>query len=249
MEILVVSDLHVGSRYAVMPSVFGNFRANKVQKQILKKWREMCKAEKKPDYLVVNGDAVDGVGYASNGKEQWTTDKGEQIDAAVELVKEIDCDNVLVTYGSKYHTEENLNLDEAFARQVGAKHHGWEISLNPEGTKSHMHFSHQISVSTSVWQYRTTPLAKELVAALLNENVLPKYDVIGRAHAHYFCQVAFTSSMAFVGPCWQTRTPYMIRKGLALIPKLGYVKLSSEDGERWNLTAKTFDIPKPEVVS
>lgn len=244
LEILVVSDLHLGSRYAVMPRKWGGYTANKTQRKILKKWREMCKREK-PDLVVVNGDAVDGKQKASSGKELWTTDLDEQIDAAVELVKQINCNQFLVTYGSSYHTDLNLNADQVFAKRLGAEKAGWELNVKTEnGT---LHFSHQISVSSSAWQYRTTPLAKELVASLLHDDVLPKYKVIVRSHAHYFCAVSFSNNFAVVTPCWQTRTPYMVRKGLGLIPKLGYVVLSS-DGEDWMLRAETFDMPKPEVV-
>ena len=248
MKILVLSDIHSGSRYALSPPNFEGYSGNKIQKTIFKKWREMCATVKKPDILVLNGDITDGKGLASEGKEEWTTDIQMQIDAAERLIGMIDYGKAFLAYGSRYHTDENINADEAFAKQIGVKAHGWEINLAPEGTKSTMHFSHQISVSNSAWQYPTTPLAKELVAALLNEHCLPKYDIIGRAHAHYYCHVAFSHSFAFINPCWQVRTPYMIRKGLTLIPKMGYTVLSNDD-ETWDLLPETFDIPTPETVS
>jgi hypothetical protein len=140
-------------------------------------------------------------------------------------------------------------LDQQFAKQIGAQKHDYEISFQPKTLKDVIHLSHDISVSTSSWQYRTTPIAKELVAALLNEKELYSYKSIIRSHAHYFCTVAFTSNFGLITPCWQTRTPYMIRKGLSLIPKLGYVILSKEtkDGD-WRVQPHTFNMPRPELV-
>lgn len=247
VKILVVSDLHVGSRYALMPPKWGDVTANSVQKQILKMWNEMCQNEKNIDYLIVNGDAVDGIQPFNEGKELCISDVSEQVDAAESLVNQIDCDKILVTYGTTYHTKENPNLDEQFAKQIHAKAHDYEINFQPEGIKDIIHLSHQINVSTSSWQYRTTPLAKELVAALLNEKELYKYKSIIRSHAHYYCYVAFSKSFGLITPCWQTRTPYMIRKGLSLIPKMGYVTLNIEDGE-WKIDPHTHDLPRPKLV-
>jgi len=244
MRVLVISDLHVGSRYAIMPQHWKGFTAMKHQRFLLRKWKEMIRKVGHVDAVVVNGDAVDGKQKGSQGKGLWTSDVDEQIDAAVDLVRMIDFDRIHVTYGSIYHTEENLNADRVFARRIGATSHGDEIHGKMENGV--VHFSHQITVSSSAWQYRTTPLAKELVAAVLNDDVFPKYRVIVRSHAHYFCYAGFSKNFAIVTPCWQLRTPYMIRKGLALVPKLGYVLLIDEkDGI--SFVADTFDAPVREV--
>jgi len=249
VKILVISDMHVGSGYAIRPLKWKNTNANPVQRKILKKWDEMCRNEKDIDYLLINGDAVDGTGAAEEGKHQDIADTNEQVKAAAELVSMINCDKILVTYGSKYHTKENPNLDEQFAEEIGATKHDYEINFQPKTLKDVIHLSHNISVSTSSWQYRTTPIAKELVAALLNEKELYRYKSIIRSHAHYFCTVAFTSNFGLITPCWQTRTPYMIRKGLSLIPKLGYVILQKEKNEdQWTVDPHTFNIPRPELV-
>ena len=249
-KILVLADLHVGSKYALMPKQFNGYLAQKAQLKILEEWNNMCKRERKIDYLIIDGDIVDGKAKASDGKDVWTTDVDTQIEAAMELVKQIDYDKLLVAYGSPYHTEENRNADESFAKEMHAVSHGYELSFQPNSCRDIIHISHMIGVSAASWQYRTTPLAKELVAALLNEHALYKYKCIIRAHAHYYCTVAF-SSFGFITPCWQTRTPYMIRKGLSLVPKLGYVRLNVED-ERLShggMEAHTFDMPRDVLVN
>jgi len=252
IRILLLSDFHVGSKYSVKPRGFGEL--NPVQKAILKKWEEIVEREGEVDYLYVGGDTVDGVQPSEKGKELWTADVDEQIDAAMRLVKMVKYRKLIVTYGTTYHTDVNLNADEVFAKRMNADKHGWEIHFKPEKSKSIFHMSHGVGVSTSAWQYRTTGIAKELVHALLNEKELYAYTGIIRSHAHYFVSVSFSKSFGIITPCWQTRTPYMIRRGLALIPKLGYVVLDSLDGSgddginSWMIRVHTFDIPRPELT-
>ena len=177
----------------------------------------------------------------------WTADMDEQIEACCDLEKQIDYEKLLVTYGSAYHTKENLNCDQAFAKRMNAVAHGHELSFQPQGQKDIFHLSHAVGVSTSVWIYRTTALAKELVAALLNEKELHNYRGIIRSHAHYYCKVGFSNTFALITPCWQGRTPYMIRKGLALIPKLGWIVLDNDTGD-WRISENCFDMPRPNKV-
>lgn len=253
-KILIVNDMQVGSKYALMPEKWRDdegeqFYPNEIQSCILKKWNEMCEKEKDVNYLILNGEGIDGVQAASRGREVWTTDLSTQIDAAEELLKRIEYDKLLVTYGSIYHTDANLNADQMLAKQLGATKSGWEINFRPKGTGSTFHLSHEIGVSTSVAYYRTTAIARELVAALLQQDELYKYDVIVRSHAHYFVMVRFSKQIGLVTPCWQARTPYMVRKGLSLVPKLGYVVLENDgDVMPWRVRVETFNIPRPELT-
>lgn len=242
ISILIVSDLHVGSKVAVAPDYIEH-RNNPQQRELLRKWKEMCKHHY--NYMIINGDVVDGTQPANQGQDCWTTDLDEQIEAAEKLVKMVDYDKLLVTYGTPYHTKENLNADKAFAKQIGAVDHGWELSFKPEGQKDIFHLSHTVSASSSSWQYRTTPIAKELVASLLNEDALFKYRGIIRSHAHYYCKVNFSHQFGLITPCWQGRTPYMIRKGLSLVPKLGWIVLESDNTLKgWNIYEHMFDMPR-----
>lgn len=248
MDILVLADIHAGSKDAIMPAHFNGYSAQKTQLVILKEWNKMVESVGHVKYLVIDGDVVDGKAKAAEGKDVWTTDINEQVEAASELVKQINYDKLLVVYGTPYHTAENPNGDEIFARSMNASKHGYELSWQPDSCKDIIHISHGVGVSTSSWQYRTTPLAKELVAALLNENALYKYKCIIRAHAHYYVYVAF-SSFGFITPCWQSRTPYMIRKGLSMVPKMGYVLLPiSDEGMLGDVEAHTFDMPRMELT-
>jgi len=247
-KILVLSDLHVGSKYAVMPERFGNTVPNAIQRKILDEWIKMVDREKDVDAVFILGDIVDGLQRVNCGRELWTSDLDEQISAAQELVNMIDYDSALVVYGTPYHTEEGLNLDALFAKSINAKAHGWELSVKPNKSDEAIHLAHQVSTSGAPMMYRTTPIAKELMMALLHEKELFKYRAIIRAHAHYFVYVAFSNQFGWINPCWQDRNPYMTRKGLGLMPKLGYVVLNTPEDSSWGVIPKTFSISKPDLV-
>jgi hypothetical protein len=245
VRILLMSDLHCGSVYAVKHPNYGDMTNE--QKYIFNEWQEMVKREGHVDYLYVGGDIVDGLGKAEDGRYEWTTDITKQIDCAVDLVNMIDYDKLLVVYGTPYHIDSGLNADEEFAKRIGADAKGWELNFKPQGIGDIFHMSHKIGVSSGF--YRTTPLAKELVYALLNEKELHKYTGIIRSHAHYFVSVSFTSHFGIITPAWQSRTPYLVSKGLGLIPKLGYVMLEKYDKNgTWMIKPQTFNIMKPDLA-
>lgn len=243
---LFIGDTHVGSLYGVMPPKFQQYNYNSVQKKIFSEWKKMCHDVGKVDVLVLMGDMVDGTGKNSKGKDMWTTDIDKQIECAKELVDMIEYDKSAIVYGSPYHVEENLNADQMFAKKINATWHDNELVLKPKNDSGLIHIAHNISPSSSAFQYRTSGIAKELMMAVIHENVLGKIKAIVRAHAHFYVHVEFSSNMGWVNPCWETRTPYMIRKGLGLIPKLGYVVLEVEGG-RWSKYAYLFDMPPMEV--
>jgi hypothetical protein len=245
IKILLISDLHCGSLYAIKHPNYGDLTNE--QKYIFNEWQEMIKREGKIDYLYIGGDIVDGIGRAEDGKYEWTTDISKQIDCAIDLVNMIDYDKLLVVYGTPYHVDEGLNADEEFAKRIGANAMGWELNFKPQGFNDIFHMAHKVGVSAGY--YRTTPIAKELVYALLNEKELHKYTGIIRSHAHYFVSVSFTSHFGLITPCWQTRTPYLTSKGLGIIPKLGYVVLEKQDKNGiWLIRPQTFNIMKPELT-
>jgi len=244
---LFVGDMHVGSSYALMPPKFESTIASNLQKKIYGYWKQMVKDVGKVDVLVLMGDIIDGVGKNSNGREMWSTDVDKQIRCALELLKMIDFDKSVAVYGSEYHVEGNLNADQVLARELGCTYQGWELILKPQNSREKIHVSHNISVSSSAWQYRTTAIARELMFSLLNEREIGMYKCIVRGHAHYYVFVQYSSNMGWVNPCWQARTPYLVKKGLALVPKLGYTVLEVEDNDIWRHDVRTFSIPPPEV--
>ena len=94
-----------------------------------------------------------------------------------------------------------------------------------------IHCSHAIGVSMASPAYRTTPIAREMMLATINEKEYGKYDLIARGHAHYYVRVSFGGSNGIVCPCWKGRDAFASRRSLAMLPHLGYVLLNvNKDG-------------------
>jgi hypothetical protein len=166
----------------------------------------------------------------------WTTNLDVQVQSAVELLKMVKAKTYALTMGSGYHVGENMCLDEVVATRLepfAKSHFSADLALNDEEEGVRIHCAHYIGVSTSSWQYPSTPLAKELVMALLNEKEYGVFDVLVRSHAHYYCMVELGSHFAVITPAWQLRTPYEVKIGLSMLPQIGYVFMEVQHGKIW----------------
>lgn len=232
-KIILIGDTHVGSDVSIMPEEVFTYKTEKensqrieaspVQKKILNKWYEMIDSEGTVDAVVVNGDIVDGYNRKSNGIGCWTTDMDTQMKTARSLIKEIKYRKLYGTQGSLYHTNENISVDKLVIESLGGTF-AHDLALKTDNVR--MHFSHKVGVSGSTWQYRTTPIAKEMVMNELNQmDFGGKFNVIARNHAHYYCAVQFGKSLGIIGPCWKGRDEYVKLLGLTFNPSIGYVVL------------------------
>ena len=234
-RILIVSDLHAGSSAGLMPERIVDrdgvlHTPSPGQKYLLKLWKELLHKVGSVDIMVINGDACDGTNRRGSGIGEWTSDIHLQAKTAAELCKMFDAGKYLITQGSPYHVAENPCADALTADALGGEFAPeFALKLKDEGVR--LHFSHKIGVSTSSWQYRTTPIARELVSALLNEKEYGKFHGIIRSHAHYYCGVEFGSHFGIITPCWQLRTPFMVAGGLAMLPKIGAIVLDIDKGD------------------
>lgn len=200
--ILIVSDLHVGSQYGLMPpkarmdpdqrrkglnkapSQFSNDAiASKVQRDIYARWLEMVKAVGHVDMCVVNGDICDGVNPKSKGLGLWTSDLSVQTQTAVDLLNMIDADHFCGTQESLYHTGDNISTDRAVIKELGGDYRS-ELAVKVDDIR--FHFSHKVGVSSSAWFYRPTPIAREMMLAAPVKEEVGSFDVVVRSHAHYF---------------------------------------------------------------
>ena len=231
-KILIIGDMHVGSNVALMPEEVQTLKtetencmtvsASPVQKKILNKWYEMIDTEGKVDGLVVNGDIVDGYNRRSNGIGNWTTNMDTQLTVARSLIKEIHYKKLYGTQGSLYHTNENISVDKLVIESLGGTF-GYDLALKADNIR--MHFSHKVGVSGSTWQYRTSPIAKEMVLNELNQMDFEKFHIIARNHAHYYVAVQFGRSLGLICPCWKGRDEFVKMIGLSFNPSIGYVML------------------------
>ncbi len=253
-KVLTISDLHVGDNTALMPPEVeveggGRYSYNPIQKEIWKHWEKMLDDVGKVDVLVVNGECCEGYHSKSYGKGCWTTDISLQIATVTELLKMIKVrDTRIITQGSLYHSYENMSSDEAVAKSLGAEFDD-DMKLTFKEYKKSFHFMHKVGVSSSVWMYRSTPLAREMLLAELEKDVYGNIDVIVRGHAHYYWENNSGSHIGVILPCWKGRDVYVKRKSLAYTPTphLGYVLFEvSKDGI--NVDANIFKLKGKNIM-
>ena len=232
-RILVVSDLHVGNRVSIMPDeVFIDqherkmkIESNLIQKKIFTQWEEMVDDVGRVDAILNLGDTCDGVNRKSSGTGLWTTDINLQMEVASNLLSMVHTNTYLGVQGSYYHVGDNQssdrNVTEGFKGTFGD-----ELAIVSEGKR--IHACHDVGVSSSGFAYRTTPIAQQMMLAALN----PEYkgfNLLLRAHAHYYVRVSFEHTHGIICPCWKGRDEFAARRTLAFNPHLGYVIINIKD--------------------
>lgn len=210
----VIADLHSGHLVGLTPPRYQLKIDAEMQEQFdaaeIKRWEKWARIEKELwdeytklirkcgpiDFLIVNGDSIDGRGSKSGGTELITTDRDRQAWMAADAIARWGAKSVTLTYGTDYHTGsdgedwENVVADrvEYLLKKRGIKAnvkigaHEW---LDANGLV--LDVKHQIGTS-QIPHGRHTAIAKDhLWNQLWAERELqPKSHVILRAHCHYF---------------------------------------------------------------
>jgi len=119
--IAILSDLHVGSKYALCsdePELDdgGGYRPSKIQKKLFNAYVESIdELTTKPDILVINGEPIDGSNPRTLGESCWSTNHFDQMNDAEKLVKMFPHLKLYLIRGSGYHvTRESTNFENFF---------------------------------------------------------------------------------------------------------------------------------------
>jgi hypothetical protein len=219
---LFCGDFHCGHRVGLTPPEWQNkliinstSSVNKRNKfyraanDLWKHFESILKQLPPLDFVVVNGDCVDGKGKKSGGTEQLTTSMIEQCDMAASVIKKIQmrCKpgyKLIMTYGTNYHVGndgddcENIIADKVQADRIGA--HEW-IDVN--GTI--FDIKHKVG-NSQVPHGRFTALAK---AGLwnkiwaLDEKLQPNAHVLIRSHVHSYRFMGTSNQLCMSLPALQ----------------------------------------------
>ena len=260
--IAFVGDMHVGSRYAVTAK---QFKQNDDQLKITDWWVHCSEELGHINRLHINGEPIDGsnVKQAGDGVD---ANLNMQMENAAELIKMIHADKITLTRGSGYHTQINgMNLDETFARMVGAeKCNQWfdvdtqtyrgdngQYIIAERGTTLTSFFCN-IDVNGRLFNithhlgfnrwfaYRTTSLAREMADMEFQRG---KYypadrnlDFIVRSHVHYFVEVGYTTQHGFTTPAWKFPDQHLFRGGLGgTYPTIGMIVVTVEQNGEYSI--------------
>lgn len=235
ITVVVVGDIHAGSKNALcVPEMEfvdgqGSIRHSAAQRALYDCWQTLVKDWHAPDILICNGDAIEGQARKESGVGTWSVDLWDQVKCAQLLIQEFQAKKHYIVDGTGYHVDAaGKSLEFYLGEKLGAEKIGAggaqsadELFLRVANTT--IHASHHIQVGTG-W-YRTTPLARELIFALLTETSKHRVDLVLRAHCHYFCGIEFCRQQGFINACWQMQTRYMRKKSsLGMVPDIGALR-------------------------
>ena len=242
-SILVLSDLHIGSKYSVCsdePEIDsgGSYRPSYNQKKLNKAWFECVDMiQQKPRALVINGEPIDGDNFKSLGDSVWSTELNDQLNDAEKMLNTIKRDEIIFVRGSGYHvTRGATNFEKTLARKMGARKYrsvmgettdaDYEANVKLNGKM--INFTHHIGYS-GWWQYRTTSIARELVKMHFQHKDNGFHtDLLVRSHVHYYCEVRFPNTKGFTTPAWKFPDGFMYKRGIPELPTVGFMEIIIE---------------------
>jgi predicted phosphodiesterase len=238
-KVLVVSDLHVGSIFSIMPDEVNieqkdNPRSNRVesnalQKILFKEWKRMIADVGRVDACFMLGDACDGSNQKSRGFELWTTNIHQQVSTAADLLAMVNTNRFYGVQGSFYHVGENTSSDLAVMEEL-RKHctceFGSDLVVSIEGKR--IHLCHELPYSSSPIS-KATSSQREITNAIMNERIYGTFDLIMRGHTHEFRMLKDNNGFVVNCPGWELRNAYKAKKGLGGVPQVGYVLLTLEE--------------------
>lgn len=236
-SVAVVSDTHVGSRYAIFPDGFiggegNNLSAarNPAQRKLyahFQNFLDVCK-EFQVDSVILPGDIMAGTNPKKFGYQNLTPQLDEQVEAAALLLKPLCADrDVVVVEGTEYHGSRDMEIHAQLAEKLKgiARSCTWEghvANLKLLPGKRNINVMHGAS---SAFIYREARLGREVVQFKVAQadGKLERYDILLRGHWHEWLQIDSHRVHVIQCPAWQAFYPY---KGSLL----GYAKFQPDIG-------------------
>lgn len=264
--LVVVSDLHCGSTYGLLPPDFDTSEGNRVEPNAIQRWLWECWTDAttkwlprivgKDAYAIIgNGDLVEGCHHGT--KEVISPDEGDHVDAAVRVMERIrgGAEKLVLTEGTECHSKK---YEHYIAKALGATkdpdtgkwaHPRADITI--AGTRTL--FQHHVSTTSRPYLEASgmgIALGVEQLEAAKNGERIP--TVLGCAHRHRYGEFADASGLCFVTPPWQMLT----RHGRKVVPSArtrpGLVVLdwrNRDDGAIPERHVITYRTPVPKGLS
>ena len=239
-RVLVMCDTHIGSDVALAPEELilesnNRIMANEIQLAILQEFYNMIDDVGRVDLLILNGDLVEGTNYYGEGAGCITTSMNQQAKTAIELLSEIKFRKVVGCRGTAYHGKKNPNLDHLVIEGLGGVCMD-EVSMKIGETR--IYANHRTPVRMARFETRPQSVAQDMLLAELNEMDFGHFDIICKAHVHYFVALDMGKSIGFVCPCWKGRDEFA--KGaanpFAFNPSIGYIMFDIENDGSFSWT-------------
>ena len=268
-NIVVISDMHAGCRYALCPPEVnldhaGKYIASDYQKILYEKWIEFWgdwipKTTKKKDYiLVINGDAIDGSHHGAKTQiSQNYADQANIFDSLMEVpLSDKRLKQIYFIRGTEAHVGKSAEQEEQIAKRIAKPdEHGnfsrYDLWFELGQKKSLIHFSHHIGTTSSA-AYESTAVLKELIEAY-NEagrwHERPP-DCVVRSHRHraFLISIPAANGQAYscVTPGWQLKTPFVWRVGMGRSsqPQIGGLIIRENTAGDFYVVSRTWTMKR-----
>ena len=134
--VVIVSDFHCGHVVGLTPPSYQSSSGSlekfgEMQRAVWAHYAETLKVLQPIHLLIVNGDCIDGKGEKSGGTELIEQDRTEQAQMAVECIEQTNAKNIIMTFGTPFHTGTLEDFERSIADAVKCKigSHEW-IDVN-----------------------------------------------------------------------------------------------------------------------
>jgi len=260
-HILLLSDLHLGSEFAVLPRVAYRTTDNTrtrvqptpSQRYLLKCWRWMVgNLPAKLAYTIVNGDTLDGENPKEAGLYVNLQSPSDQAEAALELLGPIRerSEKFFLVKGSPYHEGRGADAVAGLAKALQADR--WSSGLQT-GTRLWLQMKKAADLvlnashhMTRGWIYPAGGADRTAMMAAVAEasGKLPRADIIVRGHNHLKRVVSAHGKTVIFQPAWKLLTPFVERLmeeiRAEVLSDLGAVLIEVTSTGRVNVDDTTF---------
>jgi hypothetical protein len=250
---LVVADFHCGHKVGFTPPKYDyETERNKnlyATRRAIWDWTYKEAKKRGPyDFMIFNGDAIDGKGDKSGGTEQLEIDRNVQCQMAIDALKKFNVPKIYMSYGTPYHTGVEEDYEDNIANRVGAIKIGGEDNLDVNGCI--INYRHFVSRS-SIPHGRHTSIAKERLWNVLwaMRGEYPMANIIIRSHVHYHTYAGGPGWVAIITPALQN---YGSKYGSRVVTgevDIGFVVLEIRSREDFSWEVPILRMPLHEPLS
>lgn len=216
MNILVISDLHSGSNYALSPE---KYISNSFQRWVYEKYQLLVNNVKNLDYLVTLGDMVDGSGK-HDSTSNWTTDVHKQANEAINFLKPFVQKNtkVIGVSGSGYHYGKGTGFDgdRLVVEGLGGDYKRTYQIGTPFGVIQFYHVAKNIKTEANNIRINNAEFDEKVA-----------WYIAG--HQHRYEEYAAGRVKVRHCPCWQYPTDFMEGFGVNTSVDIGCLLIKVDD--------------------
>ncbi len=249
-RVLIISDLHSGHRAGLTPpdwqypaDAHDEDRAKfaELQRRSWEFYTRKVDALQPIDILIVNGDCIEGKGERSGGTELLELDREKQADIAAQCIEYVKAKDIVMTYGTPYHTGVTEDFERGVAATVNAKKIGGHEWVDVNG----LVFDVKHKISSSIIPHgRSTASSRDVLWNFLwaMEEGQPRGRVFIRSHVHYFNYAGTDKYLAIITPALQGGgSKYGIRQCSGIV-NFGVIRFDVESEDKFGWTPHLMNI-------